>query len=403
MSESFPLLFGICTVLCLIQLLAALPWLVVVDPEQARVRLRQAKTWGIFLGSALAAGLILALSADANGDQQMLVFWGRLYGSVLQIQLGVNFFVLAFYLMLRFWPRGGAVALAAFREGVRQPMFWLLTLAGLGLVVVTPVIPYFTFGEDYKMVKELGFGWMTLFTGAFAVIAASSSISEEIEGRTAITLMSKPVSRRHFLIGKFAGILLAGFVMAMLMGTLLMWMLLWKQTDEWHLRFSPIPDPEWVDKVLSATLPRGEAMYLLRGVGFWLDDAASLLHALVLGYCPVMILLAIAVALATRLPMLVNIPVCLFVYFLGNLTPILLEVSRGQTGVKRLVSFLAQVFDTVLPGLDTFDLSAAFVRETPLPAEYMALYTAEASLYALMYTAIALLFGLILFEDRDLA
>ena len=45
------------------------------------------------------------------------------------------------------------------------------------------------------------------------MLAASMLISEEIEGRTAITLMSKPVSRRQFLLGKFVGLLLAALAM----------------------------------------------------------------------------------------------------------------------------------------------------------------------------------------------
>ena len=64
---------------------------------------------------------------------------------------------------------------------------------------------------------------------------------------------------------------------------------------------------------------------------------------------------------------------------------------------------MAQVFDTILPGLEHFSLGAVIVRDAPLPAGQFALYTSEVSLYALLYTAIALLFGLILFEDRDLA
>ena len=95
---------------------------------------------------------------------------------------------------------GAAVAMAAFREGIRQPMFWLLTLTFLGLILISPFIPYFTFGEDFIMVKELGFDTAVLAATAFGVLAAAMSISEEIEGRTAVTLMSKPVSRRQLRI-----------------------------------------------------------------------------------------------------------------------------------------------------------------------------------------------------------
>jgi ABC-type transport system involved in multi-copper enzyme maturation permease subunit len=410
MTDSLQQLLIICPLLCLLQALAALPWLWVLDPDLARQQLRRPVVWGyLALGSILvgAAGAFLVFS---GADRDTLAGWGRVYGSVLQLQLSANFFVFAFAIMLYFWPKGGAVALAAFREGIRQPMFWLLTLAGLLLIAISPFIPYFTFGEDYKMVKELGYSQMLLFTAAFAVIAASTSISEEIEGRTAITLMSKPVSRRHFLLGKFIGILLAALVMCALLVWLLVWILLFKDTDAYERLqrgLQETPDPAWLVIALRDHVPAGEGSDLLRGVGLWMDDSASLLPGVAVSFCHVMILLAVAVALATRLPMLVTVPLCLAVYFLGHLTPILKAVAaqhlqEQETGYQ-LIAFLADVFDTVLPGLDLFDLSPAVIREAPLPPARFSLYTLSVSLYALVYTAIALLFGLILFEDRDLA
>ena len=61
--------------------------------------------------------------------------FGRIYGSVLQVQLVIDLFVLVFFLLLKLWPRGGAVALASFRESVRQPMYWLIfALTSIDLV-----------------------------------------------------------------------------------------------------------------------------------------------------------------------------------------------------------------------------------------------------------------------------
>ena len=128
---------------------------------------------------------------------------------MLHLQLAADSFVFVFMLLLAIWPKGGAVALAAFREGIRQPMFWLLLGLALLLLIVFPFIPYFTFGEDLVMLKEMGYDTIMLAAPIFGVIAASNSISEEIEGRTAITLMSKPVSRRQFLLGKYVGIFLS--------------------------------------------------------------------------------------------------------------------------------------------------------------------------------------------------
>jgi hypothetical protein len=190
--------------------------------------------------------------------------------------------------------------------------------------------------------------------------------------------------------------------MVALLGWFMVWMFLLK------VAWDPAPtdprnkiaDPVWVEQFVANHVPAGESAYFVRGMGLWADDAGAVAPGLIILSCQVMILLSIATALATRLPMVVNIPICIIFYFLGHLTPVLIAVS--QTKFK-LVQFMAQVFDTVLPGLEHFGLSGAIVRDAPLPAGEFALYTANVALYAVMYTAIALLFGLILFEDRDLA
>jgi hypothetical protein len=325
----------------------------------------------------------------------------------LQLQLAADFFVVVFAALLLVWPKGAAVALAAFREALRQPMFWLLTGAATLLLIVATVIPYFTMAnvEELKMVKELGYDTIMLATVVFGVIAASMSISEEIEGRTAITLMGKPVSRRQFLLGKFAGILLAALAMTIILGWFFIWTIQFKL---WHDP-DPVPqnrpvDPAWVVDLVRNYAPAGEGAALVRGMGLWADYVASVSAGLILGFCQVMVLLAIAVALATRLPMVVNLPICLVFYFLGHLTPILKAVSQNRSTLgNALINFMAQLFDTLLPGLEHFDMGPAIVRDNPLPVAPFALYTANVSLYAVMYTGIALLFGLILFEDRDLA
>jgi hypothetical protein len=124
-------------------------------------------------------------------------------------------------------------------------MFLLLVLPTVFLVIpLIPVLPYFTLGEDLKMAKELGYDILTLLSGVFVVICASTSISDEIEGRTAITLMSKPVSRWQFLIGKFVGILLAGGVLVTILGWFVVWMFIYKEGyDPKPGQVEKTPDP----------------------------------------------------------------------------------------------------------------------------------------------------------------
>jgi hypothetical protein len=382
----------------LLQLAAALPWLTVLDPKAIRSALRQPFTWLAGIGGCVVAGAVLAFALRVVQDPAHLIVWGRLNGALLNAQIIVDLFVLAFPLLMLFWPHGASVALAAFREGVRQPLFWLITGTGFGCLVLFPFLPYFTFGEDFKLVRELGYDITMLGAVIFGTVTASMSISEEIEGRTAITVMSKPVSRRQFLLGKFVGIFLTTLLMTGMLGWVfngVMWFKLWFDNEQ-------VGDPAWLEPARQALRPLGEtAVPFLLGNGIWFDHFWDSLPGLIFGSCQAMVLLAIAVALATRLPMVVNLVTCLVVFALGHLTHILVQVSSSRN--LELVSFVAKFFENVLPGLQYFDLGSVIVRDVqPDPARF-SIYVGSVALYAILYSGIALLFGLILFEDRDLA
>src|SRR5713226_8935028 len=103
----------------------------------------------------LAAGFAILLPVIQ--ERGSLERWGRLYGAILQLQFVFDVFVIAFVVMLQLWPKGGAVAVAAFREAIRQPMFWLFLGAALLLMFFFILLPYFTFGEDLQMMTEIDY------------------------------------------------------------------------------------------------------------------------------------------------------------------------------------------------------------------------------------------------------
>jgi ABC-type transport system involved in multi-copper enzyme maturation permease subunit len=384
-------------VYCLIQMLAAIPWVAAVFQLDRRA----------IRGLLLRAGLVLAggaglvaISLFFMQDKDLLATLGRWYAVLLEIQLILDLFVGVFSLLLLIWPRGGAVAIAAFREWLRHPLFWFVFVIFAFLILVSPIIPYFTFGEDLKMVKELGYDFIMLGGLIFAVVAAAMSISEEIEGRTAITLMSKPVSRRQFLLGKFTGILSAALLMTAVLSVAFGLTVWYKNLHPEDPNFVYGP-PKLAENVAASldTWGQGPAN-LARGVLWWFGDTAEIFPGLVLGFCQVMVLLAVAVALATRLPFILNLVLCVVLFFLSHLTPVLEQVSRNRFA---LVQFVAKLFNSLLPGLDYLKIGNAIVLPIPPDPADFTIYVASVTFYALIYTAIALLFGLILFEDRDLA
>jgi ABC-type transport system involved in multi-copper enzyme maturation permease subunit len=397
MSTAFVQLVPLAVALFLLQGLVAVPWIILITGHALRQNLAY---YAKIVGGVGLSGLFFAFLLQANSDPGIVNLWGRFYAFVFTFQIGIDLFILTFYLLLTFWPKGGAVALAAFQESVRQPMFWLLTVLSGLLMVAFIFLPYFTFGEEIKMVKEMSYAVTMIVPALFGVISASLSVSEEIEGRTAVTLLSKPITRRDFLIGKFGGITLAALFMTMFMSLTLVWIVLWK----WHYDFQPgitqvPPDPVWLTELVREKFGATISGDLVRGIGLWMGDVGEAIPGLAIGFGQVMTLTAVSVALATRVPMAVNITMCLVVYLLGHLAPIMTEVSQRLA----LVHFFAQLFELLLPGLPYFDVSNAIVRDVPLDPRAYSEYTFHVAMYAGIYTAIALLAGLILFEDRDVA
>jgi predicted membrane channel-forming protein YqfA (hemolysin III family) len=94
--------------------------------------------------------------------------------------------------------------------------------------------------------------------------------------------------------------------------------------------------------------------------------------------------------------MLANLIVCVAVYVLGHLVPLLVNSSIGKFEIVR---FVGQLIATVLPVLDHLNIQAPIAAGTPVPL----LYLGWAMAYCVLYTAIAMLVALALFEDRDLA
>ena len=108
-----------------------------------------------------------------------------------------------------YFTRTGIIARATTKEAVRQPLFALMLFIGVLLIVVNTFLPFFSLGQDIKMLKDCGLATILISGLLLAVWTASTSIAAEIEGKTAMTLLSKPITRPQFIFGKYIGILQA--------------------------------------------------------------------------------------------------------------------------------------------------------------------------------------------------
>jgi ABC-type transport system involved in multi-copper enzyme maturation permease subunit len=267
------------------------------------------------------------------------------------------------------------IALATAKEAIRQPAFFVMAVFAGALLIVTVFVPYFTFGEDMKMYKDTGLTTISFFCMLLALLTASSTVADEIEGKTAITLLSKPINRRQFIVGKFMGIELGVLALYIILGTLF-------AAGVWY-KYS-------YDLRESAGTPEAGKQWA---------QVMQVMPGLVLGFFEVTVLTSISVAISTRLPMLANLVVCILIFFLGHLSPVLVELEK-QGRVNELVGFMAKFFAWALPSLEFFNASPSISTGAVIP--WLG-YVLPVFGYCVLYSGAALLFAFLLFEDRDLA
>ena len=127
--------------------------------------------------------------------------------------------------------------------------------------------------------------------------------------------------------------MLAAGVLFALLGTYFEGVTLFKH---WWDKMDPEPTPLWVTTTLEHWALPGVTTDLLRGLGLWTHLTLDTAPGLILGFSQVMVLVAIAVSLATRVPMVVNLLAVVVIFFLAHLTPVLVSIGyQAKTGQPR--------------------------------------------------------------------
>jgi ABC-type transport system involved in multi-copper enzyme maturation permease subunit len=329
--------------------------------------------------------------------------------------------------MWRSFKRIWAVALLTSTEGLRQPAFFLLFGTAAALTALSPSFAFFHLGEEAKMVTDLGLSTVLAFSTLLAVLTASSTVTDEIEGRTALTMLSKPLRREEFLIGKYFGVAVTACALILLMAPVLLATLR-------SQKFEQFQDPLFAFAVVTG-LAIGAALFsvllvvrlfLHKGVqtvaAFWLSYGAATAFMmlflaiksepkvvwewrLVVGLLFIAlhgcVISAVAVALATRLT-LVQAAIGTGAFFVvGHASGALVAPFRDE---NHNLTALGSFFRAVLPDLDQFNitdaLATAFVDK---PIEIPWDVVASSTLYALLYGVALLAVAAALFSRRELS
>ncbi|MDD4891004.1 MAG: ABC transporter permease subunit [Phycisphaerae bacterium] len=279
-----------------------------------------------------------------------------------------------------------AIADNTFREGVRQPVYLLVLVLVAALLVTHFFLPYFTLGQDILMFKDVCLAYILMGLLVTALLLASKVVDEEIENKTTLTLMSKPVRRWELILGKFVGVMYAVTLMLAILAALMVLLTYLRAPEDISTHMDPF-DEEQISRVAGA-----RKLHVL-----------SLLPAFVLIWLQIAVMASISVAISTRVGMVLNmvIGVALFVVF--HLTPFVAE--RGGRAARAMTVLLANLESLNLNGL----LIYKNLHFGPGPLGHGEVAYAEvwrlvglAGGYAGAYVAAALLIAMALFRTREL-
>lgn len=234
-----------------------------------------------------------------------------------------------------------AIARNTFREAVRDRVFALVGAFGLLLVISSVVVSPLTVGAQQKMVADIGLASMSIFSVLVVLFVGTGMVHKEIDKRTIVTLLSKPISRMEYLLGKYLGLLVTILAMMLMMGVIFA-LALWVTASAFKVAY-----------LVSIALSICEMVLLTAVVIFFSSFTSPVLTA--------MFTLGVVVA--------------------GRLLPDLeaFAIVTGNSMVERTVSIVSYV----LPNFDLYDVRNAAVHGLPIDGShvlwavvYMALYSA---------------------------
>ena len=129
------------------------------------------------------------------------------------------------------WRRIRAVAGNTFLEAVRQKVFAVLLIFALALLGGANYFAEFSFQEQFKFLKDLGYATISLTGLLVGLLGAAQLIPAEIERRTILTALCRPLRRWEFVAGKYLGLVSLLGVMLGIMGAVFWGVLRWKEAQ----------------------------------------------------------------------------------------------------------------------------------------------------------------------------
>lgn len=242
------------------------------------------------------------------------------------------------------------------REVLRDRVLYLALLFAMVILGAALLLPEVSAGSEGKILLDLGMALIGLFGLVVAVFVGTGLLNKEIEKRTVLVLMAKPMSRTEFIVGKHLGSSAVLAILVALMTAVFFVVLSWQQLDY-----------PWGSLAVAA-------VYLLLELS---------------------LITAVAILFGVFTSSLIATLLTFAVYFMGHFSQNLVILSRTveAPGLQRLMQGLYLIF----PDLTRLDLKNTAVYGS-LPSASTLLLNAG---YGLTYTILLLTLATLIFSRRQ--
>lgn len=250
------------------------------------------------------------------------------------------------------------IASNVFLEVVRDRILYVVGVFAIVMVMAITMLPEVAAGTEDKLILDTGLAAINLLSLFVVVFIGTGLINKEIEKKTVLVLIAKPVSRFEFILGKHLGLSL---VMAVLIGSLTAVML---------------------------------SLLAFSGVPFQLN---LMLLAVLFMFIEMMLLIAAAMMFGTITSTVLATLMTLATFAVGHETRNILELDK----IAESESFrrIAEGLFLVLPDLERLNLKNEIANGFVAPPSGGGLL--ENAAYGLIYTALLLTITVIIFERRQ--
>lgn len=310
----------------------------------------------------------------------------------------------------------------AFLESIRQPIHTVIICGALLALVLNVNLAGFTLDDDNKLLVDLGLSTLFLAGLLLAAFTATGVLSREIENKTVITVVSKPVPRPLIVFGKFLGV--TGSIAIAYWLLAVVFLLTVRHRVQTSVRDEDIFDgPVLTFGLLAAAAAfglAGLANYLYRysfpatfavlGAGavtvaaglvacvnrFWelqgplTDFNGQLVIGLVMVFEGIVVLTAIAIAASTRLGQIPTLTVCFGIFLVGLVGEFFLSLAAARGEWIRQAG-------AAIPNLQFFWPADAITQGSEITLGYLGLV----SLYAACMIGAVMALAVLLFQTRD--